>query len=130
MNRFRRYPRGSPNLREAVFLGELNGRHDVCDKCGNQNDSHHPEDRPEIVQEFRIGVDPVLPHIDLKVPKEMSENVQDEKERGDGNDIFFPNGGLVKGDQGIPGKFPGRRGGEDRYRHRNETIRISTGVNY
>jgi hypothetical protein len=59
----------------------------------------------------------------------VSENVQDEKERGDGNDIFFSNGGLVKGDQGILGKLPGWSGGEDRYRHRNETIRISFGVN-
>ena len=116
-------------FRQAVLLGELNRRHDVGDKCRDQDDSHHPEDRPEIMQEFRIGIDPVLSHIDLKVPDEMSENVQDEKERGDGNDIFLPDGGLVKGDQGILGKLPGRRGGEGRYRHSDETIRISIGVN-
>ena len=104
-------------FRQAIFLGELNRRHNMGDKRRQQNDSHHPEDRPEIVQEFRIGIDPVRPHVDLQVTDEMSENVEDKKKRGDGHDIFFPNRRLVKGDQRVLGKLSGRRSGESRYRH-------------
>jgi hypothetical protein len=43
--------------------------------------------------------------------------------------IFFPNGGLVKGDQEFLENFRAGAVGEDRYRHRNETIRISIRVN-
>jgi hypothetical protein len=42
-------------------VGELNCHDDMCHQCRDQYDSHDPEDRPEIVQEFRIRVDPVLP---------------------------------------------------------------------
>ena len=110
-------------------MGEVNRGHDVDDKRRNQDRSHRPKDRPQIVQEFRIGIDPVLSQIDLKVPEEVSENVHDENECGDGNHVFLPDGGLIKGDQGILGKLPGSCAGEGRYRHSVETIRNCIGVN-
>ena len=66
--------------------------------------------RPEVVQEFRICIDPVLPNIDLKVPKQMSENIQNENQRGNGHDKLFANGGLVKGNQRVIGELPDRNG--------------------
>ena len=44
-------------LREAVFLGELNRRHDMSDKRREQEDPNDPEDRSEVVQEFCIRID-------------------------------------------------------------------------
>src|SRR5580704_15147372 len=95
------------------------------DKGRQQNDSNRPKDWTEIVQEFRIGIDPVLAQVDLQVPGEMSENVEDKKKRGDGHDIFFANRRLVEGDQGVLGKLSGTRGGESRYRHSGKISRIS-----
>ena len=76
-------------LCEAVFLGELNRRHNMCDKGREQKDPNDPKDGPEVVQECRICIDPVLPNIDLKVPKQMSENIQNENQRGNGHDKLF-----------------------------------------
>jgi len=47
--------------RNTVFLGELNRRHDMRDKCREQKDPNHPKDGPEAVQEFCVRIDPVLP---------------------------------------------------------------------
>ena len=78
--------------RNTVLLGELNRRHNMCDKCREQEDSNDPKDRPEVVQEFRIYIDPVLPNIDLKVSHQMSENIQDENQRGNRHDKLFAYG--------------------------------------
>ena len=50
------------------------------------------------MEKLGIRIDPILPYINLKVPQEMSENIQDEDERSPGNNKFFPDGRLVKGD--------------------------------
>ena len=95
-------------LCEAVFLGELNRRHNMCDKGREQKDPNDPKYRPEVVQEFCIRVDPILPNIDLKVPKQMPENIQNENQRCNRHDKLFANGGLVKGNQRVIGEFSDR----------------------
>lgn len=78
--------------RNTVLLGELNRRHDMRDKGGEQEDPNHPKDRPEVVQQFCVRIDPVLPNIDLKVSHQMSENIQNENQRGNRHDKLFANG--------------------------------------
>jgi len=78
--------------RKTVFLGELNRRHNMCDKCREQKAPNDPKDRPEVVQEFCVCIDPVLPNIDLKVSKQMSENIQDKYQCGNRHDKLFANG--------------------------------------
>src|SRR6516162_10991605 len=97
-------------LREPVFLGELNRRHYMCDKCREQKDPTDREDRPEIMQEFCIRIDPVLPNIDLKVSQQMSKNIQYQNQRSNRHDQLFANGGLIKGNQRITGELPNRNG--------------------
>ena len=103
-------------------MGELDRCHNVCNECREQEGSHRPKNRSKVVQEFCVGIDPVGPHVDLKIPEQMSQNIQDQEERGEGDDIFFPDGRLVKGDQGILGKLPGSHGGNGRDRHSDEAI--------
>jgi len=79
-------------LREAVLLGELNRCYDMRDKCRQQENPNDPEDRPKIVQEFCIRIDPALPNIDLKVSHQMSKNIQDENQRGKPYNNLFADG--------------------------------------
>jgi hypothetical protein len=62
------------------------------------------------VQEFCVRIDPVLSNIDLKVSKQMPQNIQDENQRSNRHDKLFANGGLVKGNQRIIGELPDRNG--------------------
>src|SRR6185295_15693210 len=91
---------------EAVFLGELNRRHNMSDKSREQKEPNDPKDGPEVMQELRICIDPVLTNIDLQVPKQMSENIQNENQRSNGHDKLFANRGLVKGNQRDTGELP------------------------
>src|SRR5271165_1507747 len=66
-------------LRQPVLVRELNCGDDMRDKRGKQDKSHDPEDRSEVVQEFRVRVYLVLAHIDLQISDQMTENVQNQK---------------------------------------------------
>jgi len=65
-------------LRQPVLLGQLNRGDDMRYKRGKQDKSHYPEDRSEVVQEFRVRVYLVLAHIDLQISDKMTENVQNQ----------------------------------------------------
>ena len=110
-------------LCEAVFLGELNRRHNMCDEGREQKDPNDPKDGPEVMQKFCICIDPVLPNIDLKVSKQMPENIQYENQRGNRHDKLFAYGGLVKGNQRVIGELPDRNSWPSRSGHDSQLLK-------
>ena len=97
-------------LRQPVLVCQLNGSDDMRDKRGEQDNSHHPKDRSEVVQEFCVRIDPVLAQVDLQISNEMTENVDNQNQSRKADNDFFPNRRLVKSNGRIFGKLPDRNG--------------------
>jgi len=64
-----------------------------------------------------------LPNIDLKVSKQMPENIQNENQRGNRHDKLFANGGLVKGNQRVIGELPDRNSWPSRSGHDSQLLK-------
>ena len=92
-------------------------------KGREQKDPNDPKDGPEVVQECRICIDPVLPNIDLKVSKQMPENIEYENQRGNRHDKLFAYGGLVKGNQRVIGELPDRNSWPSRSGHDSQLLK-------
>ena len=102
---------------EVVFVRQLNGRDDMRYERREQKDSNCPEDRSQVMQEFRVCIYPIRSQINLQVSEEVAENVQNEDDACGGDDDFFSDRRLVKGDDRRVGKPPDGSGGQIRDRH-------------
>jgi hypothetical protein len=63
-----------------------------------QNDPHNPEERSEVLQMLRVGIQLFRTQINLKVAQQMAQHEKHQANTGYGHDNFLADGRLIKRD--------------------------------
>jgi hypothetical protein len=80
-----------------VFDCQPDGHVDVNNDGGQQKNSNQPQQWAEIMQVFRITINPIRADEDLQIPEQMSDHEKDQNDPRDRNDYFFSNRRAIKG---------------------------------
>jgi hypothetical protein len=114
--------------RAADFQRQADGRPDV-DHCAQNDDAaRDPEQRPEVVQELRVAVDPVGMLEDLQIADEMADHEPDQDQTRNSHQELTANRRAKEGADRIHRQKLRRRGKDKNAanlgRHRGEVNRL------
>ena len=87
--------------RAAIIDREHDRVVDVQDDRNEQEEADRPKDRTEVLQMFRVAVDPVRPEENLQVAEQVTDDEPEQNQPGKRDDNFPPDRSAMKGGKAI-----------------------------